>query len=167
MSRKATIAAPAGAFLEIDGRRWRTSDPNIPAALRQALVNELMAARRAVGAAATDSARRAARARVHDAKLALGERGRAWWLAPTPASEQTRIHATIRALLRSRRPGATICPSDAARVVDGRDWRRLLTRVRAEAAVMAGRGEVVVTGGGVPVVGDLTKGVLRYRLAAE
>ena len=45
-------------------------------------MQELMAARRAVGAAkkAGDAAaEREARARVHEAKVALGERGPTWW----------------------------------------------------------------------------------------
>lgn len=70
-------APPPGAFLEIEGRRWRRSDPRIPPSLRQSLVNELMAARRAVAAAGDETQRRGARARVNDAKMALGERGRA------------------------------------------------------------------------------------------
>lgn len=165
-SRRPDSPSPPDAHLEIDGRKWRRSDPRIPPRLRQELVDELMAARRAVGAAATDAARREARARVQDAKVALGERGRAWWLARTEASDATRIEAAIRALLRSRRDNATICPSEPARIVDGDAWRRLLPIVRAHAATMARRGDIVVTRGGVPQTRDLTKGVLRYRLGA-
>ena len=54
---------------------------------RIALVQALMAARRDVGAAmrANDvMAAKAARARVHDAKVALGERGPAWWSDGAP-----------------------------------------------------------------------------------
>jgi hypothetical protein len=67
-----------GHYVVIDGRRWRATDPSLPEERRQELVNELMAARRAVGAAkrARDSeAERHARARVHAAKVGLGERG--------------------------------------------------------------------------------------------
>ncbi len=66
----------------IDGRRWRATDPSIPEERRQELVDELMDARRAVGTAkrASDAAgEKAARARVHAAKVALGERGKPWW----------------------------------------------------------------------------------------
>ena len=73
---------PDGHYLIIDGRRWRASDPRLPEKRRQELVNELMDARRAVGAAkrADDAeAERAARDRVHAAKVALGERGKPWW----------------------------------------------------------------------------------------
>ena len=64
------------------GRLWRASNPNLPEAERQRWVDALMDARRAVGAAmrAGDAAaEKAARARVHEAKLALGERGPVWW----------------------------------------------------------------------------------------
>lgn len=67
-----------GRYVVVDGRRWRASDPGIPEALRQELVDELMAARRAVGAAkrADDPTSEAeARDRVQAAKVALGERG--------------------------------------------------------------------------------------------
>ena len=73
---------PDGRYIVVDGRRWRASDPGLPEARRQELVDELMAARRAVAAAkrAEDAAaERAARDRVHAAKVALGERGKPWW----------------------------------------------------------------------------------------
>lgn len=61
---------------------WRASNPALPEPERQRLVHELMDARRAVGVAKRSGdaeAERAARARVHAAKLALGERGPVWW----------------------------------------------------------------------------------------
>ncbi|MCW3010332.1 MAG: hypothetical protein JWO90_736 [Solirubrobacterales bacterium] len=76
---------PDGHDVVIDGRRWRATDPGLPEERRQELVNELMAARRAVGAAkrAEDlEAEKAARARVHAAKVGLGERGPKWWERP-------------------------------------------------------------------------------------
>src|SRR3546814_18410136 len=80
---------PDGHYLIIDGRRWRASDPGIPDTLRQELVDELMSARRAVR---TQGA--AARTRVDDAKVALGERGRAWWEQPTEQEAADRITDT-------------------------------------------------------------------------
>lgn len=70
---------PDGRYIVVDGVLWRRSDPRLSEERRQQLVNELMAARRAVGLAADDDARRAARTRVHAAKMALGERGPVWW----------------------------------------------------------------------------------------
>lgn len=164
MARARTIPPPPDALLEVDGRRWRRSDPHIPPSLRHQLVDELMSARRAVGAAADALARREARQRVQDAKVALGERGRAWWLEATPEELAPRIDAAVRALLRSRHDGATICPSEPARIVDGRSWRRLLATVRARAVDLARAGEIVILRGRQPASGDLTAGVLRYRL---
>ena len=155
---------PEGAFLEVEGRKWRRSDPGIPSGLRQQLVDELMAARRAVGTAADANERREARRRVQDAKVALGERGRAWWLDTAPADLEPRIEAAILALLRSRQDGATICPSEPARIVDGRSWRRLLPVVRERAVRLARAGHIEILRDRVPASGDLTKGVLRYRL---
>jgi hypothetical protein len=71
-----------GHHVLIDGRRWRATDPGIPEERRQQLVNELMRARRDVGRAlrAGDAeAEREARARVHECKVGLGERGEKWW----------------------------------------------------------------------------------------
>ncbi len=76
---------PDGRYIVVNGRRWRASDPGLSEERRQTLVNELMAARRAVGAAkrAGDAqAERAARDRVNDAKVKLGERGDPWWERP-------------------------------------------------------------------------------------
>jgi topoisomerase IA-like protein len=73
---------PDGHYVVIDGRKWRATDPSIPEERRKELVSELMAARRAVGQAKRErdrAAEKAARARVHAAKVALGERGRPWW----------------------------------------------------------------------------------------
>lgn len=70
---------PDGRYIVVRGRLWRRSNPALPEAERQALVNELMSARRAVRDAADEAATRAARARVQAAKVALGERGPVWW----------------------------------------------------------------------------------------
>lgn len=75
---------PDGHYIVIDGRRWRATDPGLPEARRRALVSELMSARSAVGHAKRKgdaTAERAARDRVHAAKVALGERGPKWWEA--------------------------------------------------------------------------------------
>jgi uncharacterized protein len=73
---------PDGRYVIIDGRRWRASDPSLPEKRRKELVRELMSARSAVGWAKRrrdSTAERAARDRVHAAKVALGERGSKWW----------------------------------------------------------------------------------------
>lgn len=80
--KKQVEPTPDGHHVVIDGRKWRATNPNLPEDVRQNLVNELMSARRAVGAALTakdEDAEKAARARVMAAKIALGERGPKWW----------------------------------------------------------------------------------------
>ena len=68
----------------VKGRLWRASNPALSADKRESLVRELMDARRAVGAALRQkkkdsAAEKEARAGVHAAKVALGERGPVWW----------------------------------------------------------------------------------------
>ena len=75
------LTTPDGRYLIVRGRLWRRTDPRLPEDRRQKLVTALMDARRAVGRAlrADPSALPAARAAVHAAKIALGERGPVWW----------------------------------------------------------------------------------------
>ena len=78
---------PDGRYLVVRGRLWRRSNPALSDEHRALLVAELMAARRIVGSAGRAGDRdavTAARARVHAAKIALGERGPVWWDDGTP-----------------------------------------------------------------------------------
>ena len=143
-----------GRYIVVGGRRWRASDPSIPDSLRTQLVSELMSARRAVGAAkrSTDGeAERSARARVSDAKVALGERGRAWWEPADERADAVRSEAAMRALLRNRSADSSICPSEVARVVRFDDWRNVLGVVRQMAIASVSSGAVVLTRGEDPV----------------
>jgi len=73
---------PDGRYFVVKGQLWRCSNPALDEGDRQRLVNELMAARRAVKAAKAsgDPAQlKAARKDVNAAKVALGERGPVWW----------------------------------------------------------------------------------------
>ena len=85
-------STPDGRYIVVDGVLWRRSDPRLSETRRQELVDALMAARRAVGQARSDAERRDARARVHAAKVALGERGPVWWDDGAP--DLTRRKAT-------------------------------------------------------------------------
>ena len=67
------------------------------------------------------------------------------------------LERTIDELLDQRRPGTTICPSEAARAVDPEGWRELMPAARAAAGRLAAAGEVEVTQRGEVV--DLTAGV--------
>lgn len=78
---------PDGRYFVVRGRLWRRSNPALSEQQRTALVDELMAARRAIGAALRtgDKVRLAeARADVDRAKVALGERGPVWWQDGSP-----------------------------------------------------------------------------------
>ena len=143
-----------GRHVIVAGRRWRASDPDIPERLRAELVAELMRARRLVRTRGDE-----ARPLVHDAKVALGERGRAWWEEPRDEADRERLAAAIRALLRHR-DGSTICPSDAARVAGGPRWRRLMEPARAVVLTMRDEGVVELRQRG-EVVQDPAPGPLR------
>ena len=137
-----------GRWVVVDGRRWRASDPGIPERLRTELVAELMAARRAVRSEGD-----AARHRVQDAKVALGERGEPWWEEPSEEGRRERLGATYRTLLRHR-PEGTVCPSEPSRVVGGEGWRSVSPVSRQLAFDLADGGEVVVLQRGEPVGRD-------------
>ncbi|MGW2616883.1 hypothetical protein [Streptomyces sp. NPDC001500] len=71
-----------GHFVVIGGRKWRATDPSVPEEIAARLRRHLMSARRAIRSATSGGDARAeqeGRARVHRAKVALGERGTAWW----------------------------------------------------------------------------------------
>ncbi len=140
----------------IDGRRWRATDPMLTEEQRQGLVDELMAARRAIGAArrsGDEDAERAGRTRVHAAKTALGERGPKWW---------ERIEAEILRLLSERGEGKTICPSEVARSLASEgDFRRLMPHVRESAGSLAERGAIAVTQKGRAVDARSARGPIR------
>jgi hypothetical protein len=90
----------------------------------------------------------------------LGERGEPWW-DPTPDGQRIRLAAAMRVLLRHRRPDATTCPSDAARVVGGSTWRELMDHARSVAAELAALGVVVVRQNGVDVDVSTARGPVR------
>lgn len=135
---------PDGRHVVIDGRRWRATDPDVPERLAAELRSELMAARRAVRDAEDDDATAAARSRVQDAKVALGERGEPWWEDASEDGRRERVRAAMLALLRHRDPGSTICPSDAARVAGGSGWRSAVPVAQSVAADLHADGVVEV-----------------------
>jgi hypothetical protein len=141
----------------IGARNWRVSDPSIPEPLRAALVRELMEARRAVaralgkasihsgkapGSSVDAAALKLARARVQDAKVALGERGPRYWEALDDAAWRERARAALTALARSRAPDKSLCPSEAARVIGGAAWRSRMPLVREVARELARAGRL-------------------------
>ncbi len=127
-----------------------------------------MDARRSVGAAlrAADATAEAdARERVHQAKVALGERGRPWWEGDRRAPDPARIRAALLTLARHRSEGS-VCPSDIARVVGAGSWRALMEPVRDVVRSAARAGEVVVTKGQAVLDPDSEwRGPIRVRAA--
>jgi hypothetical protein len=88
---------PDGRYFVVDGVLWRCSDPSLGPKQRALLVEALMHARRDVGRALREKnpqAEHAARARVHKAKVALGERGPAWWKDGAPDFNRHAVHNT-------------------------------------------------------------------------
>jgi hypothetical protein len=75
---------PDGRYFVVRGRLWRKSNPHLPAPVREALVRELMEARRALRGRLAEAERRAAREQVQRTKEALGERGPVWWTDGAP-----------------------------------------------------------------------------------
>ncbi len=83
----APLTTPDGRYIVVRGRLWRATNPNLPSDVREALVDRLMAGRRAVAqarAADEPAALAAARADVEASKVGLGERGPVWWSDGAP-----------------------------------------------------------------------------------
>ncbi|HEY8590591.1 MAG TPA: hypothetical protein VIL55_13690 [Naasia sp.] len=81
------LATPDGRYIVVRGRLWRATNPNLDPAEREALVSELMDARRAkkgLRGKASDAEWGAACDRVDAVKRRLGERGPVWWTDGTP-----------------------------------------------------------------------------------
>jgi hypothetical protein len=91
---------PDGRYVVVDGRRWRTADPDLPDDVRARLLHHLGVARsgvRTAGRAGDEAAVADARARVQLAKTGLGERGPAWW-DQDDGERRARWEAALRAL---------------------------------------------------------------------
>jgi hypothetical protein len=73
------------------------------------------------------------------------------------------LERVILDLLDKRAEGATICPSEAARVVGGDEWRDEMEAARAAARRLVESGEVDITQGGEVVDGATAKGPIRIR----
>lgn len=88
---------PDGRYFVVRQQLWRCSNPSLAPAEREALVADLMAARRAVKEAKrTDDAQalKSARSRVNEAKVALGERGPVWWDDGSPDYNRFKVTNT-------------------------------------------------------------------------
>ncbi len=77
-------STPDRRYFVVHGRLWRLSNPLLSSEVHARLVQELMAARRAIRDASDSKERIAARVKVDAVKKALGERGAVWWDDGTP-----------------------------------------------------------------------------------
>ena len=82
---------------------------------------------------------------------------------PPILPEQARLRVVILELLERREPGKTICPSDAARALAGKDFRPLMGTARAAAAELVADGEIEVTQRGEVVDIEQARGPIRLR----
>jgi hypothetical protein len=79
------------------------------------------------------------------------------------ALQQAQLRTVILELLKQRGPGKTICPSDAARALAGRDFRPLMDAARAAAAELVADGEIEITQRGQVVDIAHARGPVRLR----
>src|SRR3990167_7669659 len=68
--------------------------------------------------------------------------------APATPGVEAALEQAICALLAPRTRGATICPSEAARVVGGEAWRPLMEATRQAARRLVVTGAIEITQGG-------------------
>ena len=84
------------------------------------------------------------------------------------APSEADLEAAILSLLAERGPHQTICPSEAAKEVGGketrRDWEGLMESTRAAARRLVAQGKIVITQHGATVDPSTAKGSIRLRL---
>ena len=76
-----------------------------------------------------------------------------------------RLEQTILDLLATRAAAATICPSEAARVVGGEDWRDLMEPARRAARRLVADDAVEIVQKGRVVDPSAARGPIRIRRA--
>ena len=86
----------------------------------------------------------------------------------TPGAADAALEAAILTLLAERGRDKTICPSEAAKAVGGkdtrRDWEGLMEPARAAARRLVAAGRIVITQGGRVVDPSTAKGAIRLKL---
>ncbi len=73
------------------------------------------------------------------------------------------LESAIIELLSRRAAGKTICPSEAARVIDPIGWEQLMDGSRAAARRLVAQGAIVITQQGHVVDPTRAKGAIRLR----
>ena len=81
-----------------------------------------------------------------------------------PCPNQAEARTAILTLLANRKTGVTICPSEAARMMAGKDadWRTLMPTIHAVTDAMIAEGEITISWKGT----TLEKRDGPYRIAA-
>jgi hypothetical protein len=77
------------------------------------------------------------------------------------------LEDAIILLLKQRARSATICPSEAARLVESEDWRSLMERTRRAARRLVGQGRLEILQGGRVVDPSTARGPIRLRLIEQ
>jgi len=80
-----------------------------------------------------------------------------------PGADGEALERAILELLAARSPGDTICPSEAARVVNPDRWRELMEPARQAARRLVHAGRVVITQKGRVVDPGSFRGPIRIR----
>lgn len=80
-----------------------------------------------------------------------------------PGDTDAKLESAILSLLESRSGGGTICPSEAARLVEPEQWRTLMERARMAARRLVATGSIEITQGGRAVDPSRAKGPIRLR----
>jgi hypothetical protein len=83
------------------------------------------------------------------------------WCKRPPRDTDHRLEAAILALLASRARDATICPSEAARLVGGEQWRAEMEPARQAARRLVAHGLVVIKQRGRIVDPSTARGAIR------
>ncbi len=85
-----------------------------------------------------------------------------------PGASDQALETAILELLAQRGRDKTICPSEAAKLVGGkderRDWEGLMEPARAAARRLVAAGRIVIQQGGKVVDGSTAKGPIRLKL---
>ena len=85
-----------------------------------------------------------------------------------PGAADAALEAAILELLAARGRDKTICPSEAAKLVGGkderRDWEGLMEPARAAARRLVAAGKIVIQQAGKVVDGSTAKGPIRLKL---
>ena len=82
----------------------------------------------------------------------------------THIEKRDSLEAAILELLNDRKPGASICPSEAARAVFDNDWREQMPQVRSVANEMARQSQIEICQKGIAVYPATAKGPIRLRI---